>query len=223
MADDETSSSIPANTGTDPNNADATDDNEACDAERHFASKNHCVKALVVMCRGLTDGDEPLLDISSEPWASMKIMTVKPTAKDFKDEIERRWVTFVGASVRYKGQPRPKQWVMSKILEWLDLNPITNTMDVTYLKNKVAEHKVIAQDAVDMKKSADDQLEKQWTGKMPVLRMIHCLVDHDDTKRLFLTRHDIDNNRLPSIAPTQLSNFTPLTSRNSAAIFFCVA
>jgi len=39
MVDDGTSSSIPANTGTDPNNADATASNEACDTERHFASE----------------------------------------------------------------------------------------------------------------------------------------------------------------------------------------
>ena len=57
----------------------------------------------------------------------MKITTVKPTAEDFKDEIKRRWVTFVGvAAIRCKGQPRPKQWAMSKLLEWLDQNPITD-------------------------------------------------------------------------------------------------
>jgi hypothetical protein len=71
------------------------------------------------------------------------------------------------------------------VLEWLDLNPITNSVDVEYLKKKVSEHKVIAQEAVDTKKLEDDLLEKQWTGKWPILRMIHCLVDHDDTKRLF--------------------------------------
>jgi hypothetical protein len=184
-------------TDSDPSISGTTASDAVCISERHFISQNQCLKALVVMCRGLTDGDGPLLDISSEPWVSMKVTTVKPTSKDCKDEIHRRWVTFVGvAGNQSKGKPRPKQWAMPKLLEWLDQNPITCSADIAYLKQKVSEHKKLAQGAVSMKTSADDLLEKHWTGKWPNLRMIHSLVDHDETKRLFLTRYDLDNDRL---------------------------
>lgn len=198
MSDDSSTSTDGVNTGIDTLALASTSSGSVSHAEQHYASKNHSIKALVAMCRGLLDGDKPLLDISVEPWASMKITTVKPTAKEYKEEIERRWQISVGAAgiKQQKGKPRPKQWLMPKLLEWLDENPISDSADIGYLSRKVAEHKVIAEEAVTMKKISEDLLEKQWTGRWPYLRMIHALVDHDDAKRLFLTRYDLDNGRL---------------------------
>ena len=35
-----------------------------------------------------------------------------------------------------------------------------------------------------------------WIGKYPILRLIHALIDHDEIKRAFLTRHDLTGGRM---------------------------
>jgi hypothetical protein len=168
-------------------------------AEHFYTEKSQSLKALVVMCRGLLDvDDQPLFDIAVEPWCSVKAAVVKPNSREYKEEIERR----LAISVSYSGnnhprsKPRPKQWTMQKVLEWLDNNPVTNEEDVTFLTQKVTEHKTIVEEAATVARNDAEQLERQWSGKNPYLRLIHALVDHDDAKRLFLVRYDLDNSRL---------------------------
>jgi hypothetical protein len=35
-----------------------------------------------------------------------------------------------------------------------------------------------------------DMLDGNWQGIAPICRLIHCLVDFDEHKRMFLSRHD---------------------------------
>ena len=180
-----------------------------CPAEQYFAHKNQSVKSLVVMCRGLLSGDDQLLDITKEPWLSMKVGLVKPTAKDYKDEIERRWkaTTSVSPTKIQSMAPRPKQWLMPRVLEWLDANPVSDKFDVQFLQRRIEIQKGMVERAAKARKMAIDLLEKPWCGKYPYLRLIHALVDHDDCKRLFLTRYDLANDRL------QVENRNSITKR----------
>lgn len=168
-----------------------------CPTELRYVEKNQAMKTLVVLCRGLKGDDGKLLiDVEEEPWKYFKISTIKPNANDYKDEIDRRWKLFVSASPGRTVQPRPKAWPVSKLLEWLDENPITAADDIAFLKTTVNTTKENAKDAFDAKKAEKEQLEKSWTGPHPYLRLIHAIVDNDSIKKAYLTRHDISSSRL---------------------------
>ena len=82
----------------DPNDED-DDDLPVGPGEQHYIYKSRDIKTLVILTRGLLeeDGVSQLIDIGIFPWSTVKpIANIKPTSKDLRDEIERRWNTFVG-------------------------------------------------------------------------------------------------------------------------------
>jgi hypothetical protein len=43
-------------------------------------------------------------------------------------------------------------------------------------------------------KAEAEMLEsKRWQGESPYLRLIHCIIDHDEIKMAFLRRHDLSS------------------------------
>ena len=149
------------------------------------------------MCRGLKDDDgKPLIDLEEEPWKFLKISTVKPSAGDYKEEIERRNALAAASQGTSWVQYRPKAWILGKVLQWLDEHPISAADDVAFLKRKVEEQKQQSKEAADAKKMEKESLEKSWTGSLPYLRLIHCLIEHDEIKSAFLRRYDIAAGRM---------------------------
>lgn len=131
------------------------------------------------MCRGLKDDDgKTLIDLEEEPWKFLKISTVKPSAGDYKEEIERRNALAAASQGSSWVQYRPKAWILGKVLQWLDEHPISAADDVAFLKKKVEEQKQQSKEAADAKKMEKESLEKSWTGSLPYLRLIHCLIEH---------------------------------------------
>ncbi|KAL7432042.1 hypothetical protein ACHAXH_002339 [Discostella pseudostelligera] len=126
-----------------------------CRSEYHFQEMNQSLPILVAMCRGLTNEEgAPLIDIEVEPWCSIRpLLSVRPKAKDYVREIERRWCTFVGTHQNYKGGPRPKKWTLEQLTDWLDNNPIVDDIDVAFLTSKVQEAKA---DVIDGTAQLDD-------------------------------------------------------------------
>jgi hypothetical protein len=167
------------------------------DAERHYISSNCDVKVLLVLCRGIFEPDgSPLLDENAEPWRSVKPrLSIKPTAKDLRAEVTRRFQSFICNGSDKTRAPQPKQWTTDKLEEYLKNHPITKETDVQFLRRKVLEHKLIVEEAQLSSQCNNDLLQKEWYGKIPVLRLIHAIVEDDRTKRAFLTRFDLDNNR----------------------------
>jgi hypothetical protein len=87
--------------------------------KEHFEKCNNSLKVLVVLCRGLkTDSNEPLMDPKREPWLHLKASQLKPNAGDYKEEVNRRWISFVSEeqaadnSQGTRRTPRPKAWKM---------------------------------------------------------------------------------------------------------------
>ena len=120
------------------------------------------------MCRGLKDDDgKPLIDLEEEPWKFLKISTVKPSAGDYKEEIERRNALAAASQGTSWVQYRPKAWILGKVLQWLDAHPISAADDVAFLKRKVEEQKQQSKEAADAKKMEKESLEKSWTGSLP--------------------------------------------------------
>ena len=72
-----------------------------------------------------------------------------------KEEI-RHWTKVNGDSAHTKKRvPRPKQWNLPKIFEWLEKNPIEDSIDIAFLKDVIDERKAIA-DATEKQESKDN-------------------------------------------------------------------
>jgi hypothetical protein len=161
--------------------------------EEAFIHYNNSVPGLVVLCQGLKTASGGLfIDVDSDPWKSMPRDHSKPKAKMFRQEVMRRHRVLDINSPK----PRSNHWTVEKCQQFLDDNPITNADEISFLKSKIEEHKVIQEAAKAARSMEVDASEKNWVGKVPYLRLIHCLVDHDDIKMAYLRRHDIDNTRI---------------------------
>ena len=141
------------------------------DAERHYISSNCDVKVLLVLCRGIFEPDgSPLLDENAEPWRSVKPrLSIKPTAKDLRAEVTRRFQSFICNGSDKTRAPQPKQWTTDKLEEYLKNHPITKETDVQFLRRKVLEHKLIVEEAQLSSQCNNDLLQKEWYEKIPVL------------------------------------------------------
>ena len=160
---------------------------------------DHSFMTLVLLSRGLKDSSgKTVLDLDTDPWKSLTLKTNKtikwkPKAKALKEHILWRCDSF---GPLLGGEPRPKQWLVPKLLEWLDEHPITPPTDVAFLIAKVLSEKLLVEKTIENQKSENELLQRSWTGKYPYLRLIHALVDHDNIKAAFLHRHDIPVGRL---------------------------
>jgi len=79
---------------------------------------NRSVRALVIMCHGLTHNDgTPAIDVSAVPWSRMKKSVVCVSSKEYQSEITRRWDIMCAYDPDLKANsrdiPRPSQWKLA--------------------------------------------------------------------------------------------------------------
>jgi hypothetical protein len=173
------------------------------DVKEHFEKCNNSLKVLVVLCRGLkTDSNQPLIDPKREPWLHLKASQLKANAGDYKEEVNRRWISFVSKEQaadisQSTRQPRPKAWKIGDLFDWLDDHPVSRDAEVSYLKDEVSKSEKVARESMEAKKAEAEMLEsKRWQGEAPYLRLIHTIIDHDNIKLAFLKRHDLSSSRM---------------------------
>ena len=141
----------------------------ASPSEEFYVAHNRSVLALAVLCIGLHDADGGLVfDPAAKPWKSMKKKSVNPSTKDMKDEIERRWDTFVALSLSAKdiekGPPATKYWDKKQLEKWLCDHPITGDKDVSFICMVVDERKEAAENARKDDAWESEQLNVTKTG-----------------------------------------------------------
>jgi hypothetical protein len=160
------------------NNTDSTPDH-LLTAEEYYSKYGYGNRMIFAMCIGLkeTTGDAALIDIESEPWKSMKKSEIKAKKQDVLDEVYRR----------YKGEDLPKadNWSVKRCILELEKKPITDAIDVAFLRAKVKEMKEL-QLAVQAESQAVSKTG-HWTQEVPYLRLILCLIQ-DDIKPKWLSR-----------------------------------
>jgi len=167
-------------------------DNNKTVTEKAYNELGNTIKGFVILCRGLKkDNGDLLIDIDSEePWKGVGRTQIKPSNPDLKREIDRRYaLNPVGI------KPRCSAWNNAERLKWLDQHPIAGEQDVSFLNEKYKEYKKILQDAMTAAAREEDALQKGWTGSLPYLRLIHCIID-DRIKPAYLKRNDLSANRL---------------------------
>ena len=84
---------------------------------------------------------------------------------------------------------------------WLLDNPATNAVDRAFIFSAVEEritaHVGATLERATLEKSlVSDMFNKRWTGKEPILRLIHTLVNNDEIKRTYLQRFDLPLDRM---------------------------
>ena len=186
------------------------DGNIISNAQRAYLENNNSKKQLFLMCFGLTDDNEggtPMLDLDAEPWNAIKKRDIKPTRMEYAEEIIRRITLMFTAGDRVRHQHKPANWSLAKCMEWLQLHPIMDQQDISFLKNEVCRVKTVILNAEQERRDEEArQAGGQWRGPIPYMRLILCLTE-DDIKIAFLrradarTRLELDARNSPDVRP----------------------
>jgi len=109
-----------------------------------YRKHNRSVRALVVMCHGLTYNDgTPAIDAFAAPWSTMKKYFVRISSKEYESEISRRWDIMCAYDPDLKANsrdiPHPSQWKIAKLQLWHDNNPVIDVGECAFLLDAVDE------------------------------------------------------------------------------------
>ena len=180
------------------------EENEEVDYDNHGSSS--CQMAIIAsanskrilfaMSIGLTDDDDgselATSDLAFEPYKSSRgKKTFCPQKKDLQTEVGRRALT--------RGLPPPKcnNWSVPKLCSHLQDHPVTDIMDVAYLKKEVVLFRTILQEAaIERSRMLRVSLlqtssQAHW-NQQTYMRFCHALAD-DSVKETFMHRHDTLN------------------------------
>jgi hypothetical protein len=98
-----------------------------------------------------------------------------------------------------KREPKPKQWDRTKMLTWLQEHPITDPVDVQFIKDTVKSRRE-ATDRISatrlLEKDASDKAGQAWYGPIPMLRLIMAIIHSDKIRSAFMKQNDISNERI---------------------------
>jgi hypothetical protein len=171
-------------------------------AEDFYLEHNRSVRALLILCHGLTHDDgTPAINVLALPWSTMKKSTIRVSSKDYQSEITRRWDIMCAydpdLKANFRDIPRPNQWKLAKLQMWLDDNPVTDDGERAFLLAAVDE-RIGASARAEAEKAAvvSALFNKKWVGKVPIIRLIHALVDNDEIKHAYIERFDVPSDRM---------------------------
>ncbi len=102
-------------------------------------------------------------------------------------------------TVNMKREPKPKQWDKTKMMTWLQEHPITDPVDVQFIKDTVQSRREAAywiSAAQLLEKDAYDKAVQAWYGPLPMLHLIMALVHSDKIRSAFMKRNDISNEKI---------------------------
>ena len=103
-------------------------------SELWYDAKGRSRIHLITLCIGLKNADgTSLIHIDSNPRKLEMKTTIKPKAKDLKEEVLRRSSIFNHIHIK----PRPNGWGILELMEWLTTNPISDTADIQFLSDEV--------------------------------------------------------------------------------------
>lgn len=182
------------NETTDDVGADRTE--FSCASHQVYVDSGNQKKVLFLLCLGLSlsdTNDAPLFSFETEPWSRLPKTEMRPVNVDFAKEVVRR-----SRILRIHPTPRPLNWPKSQKIEWLEANPVQDSVDISFLRGEVIRIKEILESSL-----AEEQQQREllglggtgvsrggnWRGSVPYLRLILCLTQ-DDIKFAFLRRAD---------------------------------
>jgi hypothetical protein len=175
---------------------DTVSDSVNC-AKNYYKKEGSRLKMLVAMCHDLHDGDGDnnlVLDLTIDPWKSVPVMQIHPLRDFYAKEVLRRCAqvrTCDSGAKKKKVGPRPKQWNLSKSLEWLEEHPISDPANISFLKREVTSQKEVLETAQKEEEEENACLGAGNWNATTCMRLIHALVNHDEIKAKFLNHLDL--------------------------------
>jgi len=164
----------------------------SCDSQQVYENSGNQKKVLFLLCLGLclseTD-DSPLFSFENEPWSCLPKTEMRPVNVDFAMEIVRR-----ARLLRIHPTPRPLNWPKAQKLEWLEIDPVEDIIDISFLRGEVSRIKGILERSLE---EEQQQLELvglggigvsrggNWRGSVPYLRLILCLTQDEANDRSY--------------------------------------
>ena len=86
------------------------------------------------------DGCE-MVDFDRDPWVTWKVTTYRTRLFEWRSEVWQRSKIYIAtkrdSKLPKKDNPSPNQWTISKCQKWLDMYPISDRSDVTFLWAKI--------------------------------------------------------------------------------------
>lgn len=156
--------------------------------KEHFIASKNSIKVLICMVLGIKDENGDVIkdfDPPRFPVTSKKEWV--PQNNNLFDEIIRRKLIMQDNTKLLKKLKR------EKLIEWLVANPISNEQDICFLRTRMT---VFISEAKAVSNMND--VSRYWSGDIPNLRLIHCLIDFEDVRTAFLnsfntkTRLEVD-------------------------------
>ena len=187
--------------------ADTTFKGSSSSCQVSYLMAGYSKPLLVLPCLGLTkkgDNDNsPLFDLESPPWNAKKHTKLKPKQADFVNETLRRQAC---RPVLYQHKDflvmKPKNKTRQKLIDFLVRFPVTDPDCILFLKTEVNRLEGVfkrATEEADLFKLTTESNAAptgspgtaSWTGPVPYLRLLHCIIDCDATREAFLRRNDV--------------------------------
>ena len=162
------------------------DTNHVVSCKDTYEDSNGAKILLMSMIIGLPD----IGDLTVEPYASsLQKKAFTPKKIDLIKEVERR----VKCNPPDKGRkPKPSNWTMPSLREWLLHHPVTDEDDLQYLRQEVEKFQqtllAAHREATSMSSSSTPS-GVIWNNTAD-LRLIHCLAV-DEVKEAYLQRHQV--------------------------------
>ena len=168
----------------------------SCASQQVYVNSGNQKKVLFLSCLGLcfsaTD-DTPLFSFETEPWSLLPKTEMRPVNVDFAKEVAQR-----SKLLGIHPTPRPLNWPKSQKIEWLEANPVQDTIDILFLRGEVLRLKAILERSLAAEQQQQELLGLggrgvcrggNWHGIVPYLCVIMCLTQ-DDIKLAFLSQAD---------------------------------
>jgi hypothetical protein len=161
---------------------------------------------LVVLFMGLTRGENdnsPLFDLETAPWNRKKHTKLKPKQNDFVNKILRRQACRpIIHQHRDFVVMKPKNKTRAKLISFLVRFPVIDPACISFLKNEanclenVITRATVEADLLNTRSSTrsasgSGSSTNSWTGSVPYLRLLHCIIDCNVTREAFLCRNDV--------------------------------
>ena len=115
-----------------------------------------------------------------------------PKKKDLIEEVMRR------ATLEQSPRPKCKNWINAQLVDYLREHPITNLVDLVYVKGQVIAFEEALKAASAERASTNAVLHSQsltrggkWSLNM-WMRLVHTLAE-DEVKECYLDRHECDD------------------------------
>lgn len=127
----------------------------------------------------------------------MKRRRWKPNNTHLNEEVTRRYHAYCFSN-HISREPQTKRWDKTRATKWLREHPIDwkdegisdAALDVEFVRAEITRRAAEMSSAVEEIEAEKEALEGRWSGDQPMLRLIHCLIEHDHIRSAFIHRND---------------------------------